>query len=283
MLDRRERNINVFQDTEKLYQTNERLKDAVRKSIDEQKLILSDDAIMYENAGRKDGTVLVSGKRTLEAAEAYVRNGKRVCILNFASATNPGGGVIHGSSAQEEALCRISTLYPCLNTKVMWNGFYRPHRLVDNPLYNDDCIFTPGVKVLKTDIGLPELMPEDLWWDVDVITCAAPNLREVPSNRMNPNAGSKKAEITREGLKKIHEQRIEKILHIAIAERAEVLILGAFGCGAFCNPPDIVAEAFAKHTAKYGECFDVIEYAVYHTAREKENFQVFDRVMKRFQ
>ena len=283
MLDRRERNINVFQDTEKLYQTNERLKDAVRKSIDEQKLILSDDAIMYENAGRKDGTVLVSGKRTLEAAEAYVRNGKRVCILNFASATNPGGGVIHGSSAQEEALCRISTLYPCLNTKVMWNGFYRPHRLADNPLYNDDCIFTPGVKVIKTDTGLPELMPEDLWWDVDVITCAAPNLREVPSNRMNPNAGSKKAEITLEGLRKLHDKRIERIFQLAIAEHADVLILGAFGCGAFCNPPDIVAEAFAKNTEKYRDCFDVIEYAVYHTAREKENFEVFDRVMKRFQ
>ena len=86
MLDRRERNIKVFQDTEKLYQTNERLKDAVRKSIDEQKLILSDDVIVYENAGRKDGTVLVSGKRTLEAAEAYARKGKRVypklCICN---------------------------------------------------------------------------------------------------------------------------------------------------------------------------------------------------------
>ena len=57
----------------------------------------------------------------------------------------------------------------------------------------------------------------------------------------------------------------------------------AFGCGAFCNPPDIVAEAFAKNTEKYRDCFDMIEYAVYHTAREKENFEVFDRVMKRFQ
>ena len=116
-----------------------------------------------------------------------------------------------------------------------------------------------------------------------MITCAAPNLRAVPSNRMNPNAGSKKAEITRDGLKKLHEKRIEKIFQVAIAEHAEVLILGAFGCGAFCNPPEIVAEAFAKNTEKYRYCFEVIEYAVYHTAREKENFEVFDKVMKRFQ
>lgn len=38
--------------------------------------------------------------------------------------------------------------------------------------------------------------------------------------------------------------RIERIFRIAAANQAEVLILGAFGCGAFCNPPEIVAKAF---------------------------------------
>lgn len=82
-----------------------------------------------------------SRKRTLEAAKAYT--GKKVCVLNFASATNPGGGVTRGSSAQEEAICRCSTLYPCLNNAKMWNAFYVPHRHERNPLHNDDCIYTP--------------------------------------------------------------------------------------------------------------------------------------------
>ena len=47
-----------------------------------------------------EGRILVSGKRALEASEIYAKQGKRVCVLNFASATNPGGDVIHGSSAQ---------------------------------------------------------------------------------------------------------------------------------------------------------------------------------------
>ena len=282
MYDRRERNIMVFRDTEKIYQTNETLKEAVKQSIAAQKLILAADMVTYDPIMEREGKVLVSGKRTLEAAESYAKAGKRVCILNFASATNPGGGVIHGSSAQEEALCRISTLYPCLNTKDMWNEFYLLHRAANDPLYNDDCIFTPAVKVFKTDTSVPELIPEHTWWNVDVITCAAPNLRPVPSNRMNPNAGSKRANITVDELRKLHEARTKRIFEVAMASQADVLILSAFGCGAFCNSPEVVAEAFAKWTSKYRKCFDAIEYAVYHNIRETANFTAFKKAMKEF-
>lgn len=280
MLDRRAKNAEIFKDTEHMYRTNEKLKEVVKNSITNQKLILGNDVVNYESISERDGQVVVSGKRTLEASESYAKQGKRVCVLNFASATNPGGGVVHGSSAQEEAICRCSTLYPCLNAKEMWNGFYVPHREADNPLYNDDCIFTPVVKVFKADTNFPEHLPENEWWNVDIITCAAPNLRKVPSNRMNPNAGSRKADVSYEELKTLHRNRIQRIFELAIANKAEVLILGAFGCGAFCNPPELVAEVFAEFTEKYRGCFDVIEYAVYHTERETANYVAFKETME---
>ena len=282
MFDRRTKNAEIFKDTVQIYRTNEKLKAVVENFIGSQSLILADDTVDYEAVGGRTGSVVVSGKRTLEASESYAKQGKRVCVLNFASATNPGGGVVRGSSAQEEAICRCSTLYPCLNTKEMWNKFYGPHREADNPLYNDDCIFTPAVKVFKSDTNLPELLPETDWWDVDVITCAAPNLRNMPGNQMNPSAGSKKAVISYDGLKALHTSRIRRIFEVAIANKAEVLILGAFGCGAFRNPPELVAEVFAEFTETYRGCFDVIEYAVYHTERETANYETFQNAMERF-
>lgn len=95
------------------------------------------------------------------------------------------------------------------------------------------------------------------------------------------NAGSQKAEICAEELKALHTRRIQKIFEVAMAARADVLILGAFGCGAFRNPPELVAEVFAEFTEKYRRCFDVIEYAVFHTERETGNYEAFRKAMAR--
>lgn len=278
MLSIRELNAEIFRDTKYNYSTNHILKQAVQNSISKQYFLGENEKIELNEAPKETmAKVIVSGKRTLEATEPYAKQGKKVCALNFASATNPGGGVVRGSSAQEEAICRCTTLYPCLETKEMWQKFYSLHREMKNPLYNNDCIFTPDIKVFKCDTRFPEMMYEKDWWNVDIITCAAPNLRSIPSNEMNPNAGDKPAEITKEELYKLHKGRIERIFQIAIKEKAQVLILGAFGCGAFSNPPEIVAKAFLECTKEYGKYFEVIEYAIFYTERETANYTVFKK------
>ena len=146
MIDRRTKNAEIFRDTERRYTTDQALVQAVRQSTETQ-LFIAEKSTVDVPAPRKNekAKVIVSGKRSLEAAEIYAKQGKKVCVLNFASATNPGGGVVNGSSAQEESICRCTTLSPCLNTDQMWNVFYRPHRKAANPLYNSDCIYTPNV------------------------------------------------------------------------------------------------------------------------------------------
>ena len=279
MFDRREKNAEIFQDTVRQYRTDNELKDAIKKSIANQIFIGADESYEIKEGAKKAGKVLVTGAKTLEAGQKYAKQGKKVCVLNFASATNPGGGVKNGSSAQEESLCRCSTLYPCLNE--MYEVFYQPHRNTHNALYNDDCIFTPGVKVFKSDGDFAESLPKNEWWDMDVITCAAPNLRAVPSNSMNPCAGVK-AEISNDDLRELLRKRIGRIFAVAINSGADALILGAFGCGAFRNPPKLVAEIFEEYTSKYKGCFDVIEFAVYHREHEKGNYEAFVKAMEKW-
>ena len=259
----RDENVTVFKDTERLCKTNPKLSESVKKATASQKLILEGDTLadqkkdIYEDPAK----VVVSKKRTYEAAAGY--KGQHVAVHNFASASNPGGGVVNGASAQEECLCRCSGLYFNLNTRAMWDGFYQPHRDAHDPIHNDDIIYTPGVAVFKTDTAMPELMPESDWYNVDVITCAAPNLRNQPSNKYNTGDGNKQTVMKDKDLLALHEKRLRRILEVALSEGCDTIILGAFGCGAFQNNPEVVAQANRNVIKDYLHAFKNIEFAVY--------------------
>ena len=61
---------------------------------------------------------------------------------------------------------------------------------------------------------------------------------------------------------------------MASREGEEILVLGAFGCGAFHNPPDVVADIFASLIRSYD--FAVVEFAVYCRGNTT-NYDVFKR------
>ncbi len=273
MMDCRTYLISVFEDTLKRIGNSAPLRMAQAQSVAEQKLILEKDKL-YVPAPRfnEKAQVLVTKNRSFEAAAQYAE--QHVCVLNFASATNPGGGVTHGSSAQEECLCRCSTLYNCLNTRAMWDGFYTLHRCSGNPLHNDDIIFTPDVQVLKDDDYRPLANP----FAVDVITCAAPNLREQPANPYNPSDGDAKR-ISKDELCRLHKQRARRILTVAAQNETDVLILGAFGCGAFRNDPQMVARAYNDVLAEFSHHFRTIEFAVYCRPHDDSNYRAFKEII----
>ena len=271
----REENAEIFRDTAARCRTHPRLKASIAFSRAHQRLILEGDEVSVPPCGNAaEGRLTVSPKRTFEAASAYARTMK-TCVLNFASAGNPGGGVVNGSSAQEEALCRCSTLYFNLNTNEMWSGFYSPHRAARDPIHNDDAIYTPRVTVFKGDTAFPAMLPESEWYEVDVISCAAPNLREHPSNQMNSGDGDRRIELSANELRTIHERRLTRILDIAAANEEEAVILGAFGCGAFRNDPSVVSAAAAAVVPHYRTRFKVIEFAVFCRPGDTRNYDAF--------
>lgn len=271
--------INVFKDSMARIEQSAELNDATQNSIRTQQFIPA-SADIVSNTPQKDtvAQVIVSRNRSFEAARPYAEQGLKVAVLNFASSTNPGGGVTSGSSAQEECLCRVSTLYPCLKDQRMWDLFYAPHRKAANPLHNDDIIYTKDIRVFKDD----DYAPIDKSFIVDVITCAAPTLREHASNRYNPSDGDKAPTLTPEELRALHEQRGRKILATAAANGADVIILGAFGCGAFKNDPSVVAQAYANLLPEYLRYFHTIEFAIYCSASSAQNYQAFSATFQSF-
>ena len=272
---KREENIDIFQDTLRIFQENECLIKATKVAQENQQVIpeteILDDTrtTLYDNPA----TVIVSKKRSFEAASAY--KDQKVCVHNFASASNPGGGVKNGANAQEECLCRCSNLYLCLKMPKLWDDFYLPHRTARNPLHNDDIIYTPGVRIIKSDTATPKLLPKSQWFNVDVITCAAPNLRERPGNSYNTGDGSVTVKITDKELLQLHEKRLRKILDVAYIKGNEIVILGAFGCGAFSNNPYVVATAAKNVIKDYLYKFKIIEFAIYCNPRDDSNYKSF--------
>ena len=243
-------NYTVMTDTKNQYESDQELIQAVRFSIEHQYMVAQEEDIDQPISKGCKTQFICSGKRSLEAAKAY--RGKKVAVLNFAN-NHSIGGAPFSAGAQEESLCRCSTLFPCL--EAMRVPFYQKHinyymRHLISSIGNDDLINTPDVVVFKTDERtdpiVPQMLPREEWYKVDVITCAAPEFR--------------KGGPYPDDYEQIIDRRIKKIIDVAVKEKVEVLILGAWGCGAFGNDPKIVSRCFYSHLEKHN--FETVEFAL---------------------
>ncbi len=76
-----------------------------------------------------------------------------------------------------------------------------------------------------------------------------------------------------------HVKRAIHMLTVAAAKGADILVLGAFGCGAFQNDPEVVSRAFQTALQEFPKVFTRVEFAVYCPPGESRNFEVFKRVL----
>ena len=241
---------------------------AIKESRSTQQIINRDEPLP-KVAESPSKVIHISNKKTFEAAEKY--KGKKVAVLNFANDSSIGGSPWY-AKAQEEYLCRCSTLYRCLEQAE--EEFYKRHReeyhnwTLDN-YGSDDIIYTKDVIVFKKEEPYSEILPFNDWFKLDVITCAAPYLDKEYAQNMNQSM--------KDHFSEKMEKRIARILRVAKSHDVEVIILGAFGCGAFNNPPDLVAKAFKKELEKVS--FEIVEFAIYD-GRPPLNYAAFERAFK---
>jgi len=244
----RQKNIAIFKDTMEYIESNEcpETKQEVFREFD------------CKAGEMSEKHISVKPNNTIDEALS-IPKGRSVAILNFADFIKPGGGVVSGSSAQEECICRCTNLYPSLRDEPL----YKEHKEILNDVgyvFNDDIIYTSNVSIIK-DAGYEKLAPED-FYTVDVITCCAPNMRY--------------AEISENELKDIMIRRWGNILTIAEKKDIEELILGAWGCGAFKCDPSIVANAFKEAASK-------IKYSgniTFPIPPRGENYKIFKSILE---
>lgn len=264
----------VFEDTMAWLREDPALQQAAAQAAENTVLLdENEDAYVYALQGEPE--ITVTRERTLECAARLHKENPEAAIgvLNFASATHPGGGVVRGANAQEECLCRCTTLYPALTGGKAAPFYHLSH---GSALHTDACLYTPGVLAVKTDTSSPERLPESEQFAFDVVSCAAPNLRPQPANAMNPG-DTIPAGIADNDLFELHVRRWRQILRAADG-RADSLVLGAFGCGAFRNPPQIVADAFKELLRRdpvLAMGFKQIVFAVYCPPQDDTNYRVF--------
>lgn len=205
----------------------------------------------------------------------------RVAVLNMANEWNCGGGWERTGGSQEEYLFRRTSLAASL-----W-----PRRRVDDdrwslgsrtmgravnaagvpdvfyPFTECAAILSPNVDVISdgscryVDAATRALDPARFPMALGVISIAAQDLRPRSYNRgvhFDP-------ELTK--------QKFRSLLSVAAANNYRALVLGAIGCGAFKNPPALVAAIFKD--LLNGEFKDVFDEVVFAVILSKTNLDAF--------
>ena len=276
----REDRIEVFNDTIAWVEDDSDLAASVVSAKKNTEVVYEDDYPDFDPDRTYETEIAVTKHRSYEAAMLLAKDnpGSRIAVMNFANAFHAGGGVTKGSSAQEESLCRTSTLYPLLYRRTLRDTFYAHHKTLNTPKASDSLIYTKGVVICKTDEDFPERLPKKDWVTVDVITIAAPDLRKKSNQHAELVAGG--TYMNNAELFGYHVKRAIHMLTVAASKGAEILVLGAFGCGAFENDPDVVAKAYKTVLDVFPKVFKKIEFAVYCTPKDSKNYDAFSNAFK---
>lgn len=249
-----------------------------------------------QGAPTKRAKISVVNQDCLVAAQLFAKSNKNVLLMNNANAHTPGGGVAHGTIAQEEDIMRRSNAYPSLlnvqgNTTTPGTGRFEGRRFynqtVNNALLGSGAIVSKEVVAFK-DANYKPCDP----FKFDLYTCAAHKLNEEETQRY----GFRKADgrVDYDKYRKTMESKIRTYIYSAIGEGCSVLMPGALGCGAFKSfeeggvvpegyTAEIIANIYKKLLIDEGLAahFDEVYFPIMenHPNPKTGNLAIFQRVL----
>ncbi|CAG8957681.1 hypothetical protein HYFRA_00000016 [Hymenoscyphus fraxineus] len=202
---------------------------------------------------------------TLKAAQTFLQNSppnSRIAVLNMASPFQPGGFFLDGALAQEEALCSRSTLYAALTQAPKASTFYPTPPL--------STIYSPDVLVFRDESG-KNLSESDFFY-TDVISAAGICQPQLVLGVQGLRYSEKD--------RKEMISKVEGLFEVVKKKGITHLVLGAWGCGMYGNPPEEVAGIFkavllgSKGASTKEEC--QLAEVVFAIFDKGENLRIFE-------
>ncbi len=183
-----------------------------------------------------------------------------ILVLNMASAATPGGRTREGADAQEEELCRRTSLLLSLESGQA-EAYYEYNNSLKTRMGSDAVIFSPYVEVIKDEAA--EILPKS--FPISVLSCAAPMVRLGLEG------------MSQEQYEDMLYKRVQGILIAAASQGYRHLILGAFGCGIFGNDAALVSDLFCKAFKELSYAFESVDFAVLCRPVKDYNYKQFCR------
>lgn len=188
---------------------------------------------------------------------------QKIASLNFADYRDCGGGYLRGMLAQEEAICGQSDLYSVISAQPDYYAWNEKH--MNKGMYLDRAIYSPDI--LWGTSTIPQ-------GKTDVITCAAPRKSRGKYIR-NANQQTKYYS----DCNAVMFNRMNFVKQIAEDQNVDVLILGAWGAGAFGFDAKEVAQMWQK-TFKQSTSIKTVIYAIIGDKRSHRAVDAFKETFK---
>ncbi|KAK9435570.1 mitochondrial chaperone BCS1 [Metarhizium brunneum] len=246
----------------------------LRRRLDPPAFFGHGTSIRVHNMDTLDAAVILRRQAMQQADPRRPRN-PLPAVLNFANARQPGGGWWNGAVAQEEAMCYRSTLAYSLHRRAY-------------PLRPLQGIYSSRVAVLRhsmrsrhawiTDIGSlsPATVRQRLPW-YSALTVAAIYKPRTRYERIGWLRRQTKV-FAHNADRQLTKDKMRLALHMAAVHGHDMLVLGAFGCGVYENPPWDVAQCWLEVLREYGPRWRCVWFAVYDP-QGQGNFRAFKEVL----
>ena len=193
-----------------------------------------------------------------------LNEGLDVAILNMASRTTPGGGCRKGCMAQEEQIFYRTNIFQSLFPFSFFAKDYGLNIDKENqyPLQTlHGAIYTPQALLFRNNEQKGySLMDKPI--ELAFISVAAIRRPELENGK-----------IANQYLIDMTKERMRTIFRIGLQHKHNALVLGAWGCGAYKNPPRHIAQLFKEvlEEEEFKNKFVKIVFAILEDYNSKQN------------